>query len=88
MTVEDARIKFKLRTKMLNTKFNYKNEPAYRAALWLCHSCQSSIETQSHILWCPAYAELREGKDINSDKDLIEYIKNVLEFRDKLKITK
>ena len=73
---------------MPNTKFNYKNEPANRGSLWLCHSCQSSIETQSHVLWCPAYAELREGKDIYNDNDLIEYIKKVLELRDKLKITK
>ena len=88
MKLEDARLKFKLRTEMLNIKFNYKNEPANIASLWQCDSCQSSIETQSHILWCPSYVDLREGKNINKDKDLIEYIKKVLKIRDKVKLTK
>ena len=88
MKVEDARIKFKIRTEMLDVKFNYKNVPGHRAKLWLCDSCETSIDSQSHILWCPSYAELREGKDIRSDKDLINYVKSVMKIRDKLKIDK
>ena len=88
MNIHDARIKFKIRTEMIDTKFNYKNDPIHRAKLWQCDSCQSSIETQDHILWCPSYSELREGKNINDDKDLIEYLKKVMKIRDNLKITK
>ena len=88
MDISDARTKFKLRTQMINCKFNYKSDPANSAALWRCDSCQTSIDTQDHILWCPSYAELREGKDINKDSDLIDYIKKVLKIRDKLEITK
>ena len=36
------------------------------------------IETQSHILYCDAYADLRADKDINNNTDLVEYMKNVL----------
>ena len=75
MTLENARVKFKIRTEMLNLKFNYKHMPQNEKTLWQCDSCQSSIETQSHIMWCPAYRELRVGKDINDDNDLIEYVK-------------
>ena len=73
---------------MINCKFNYKNDPVNSAMLWRCDSCQTSIDTQDHILWCPSYSELREGKDIKKDSDLIEYVKKVLKIRDKLKITK
>ena len=88
MNVTDARVKFKLKTKMLEVKFNYKNDPINQATLWRCDSCRSAIDTQGHILWCPAYSELREGKDIKNEKHLIEYVKKVLQIRDKLQITK
>ena len=88
MTMGDARIKFKLRTNMTNVKFNYKNDPANSKSLWQCDSCQSAIETQDHVLWCPAYLELREGKYINNDSHLIDYIRKVLQIRENLKITK
>ena len=73
---------------MLDVKFNYKNNPIHSAKLWLCDSCETSIDTQSHILWCPSYAKLREGKDIRSDEDLINYLKSVMKIRDKLKLIK
>ena len=88
MTLEDARTNFKIRTEMLNLKFNYKHMPQNEKSLWLCDSCQISIESQSHIMWCPAYSELRVGKNINDDKDLIEYVKKVLKIRENLNLTK
>ena len=47
-----------------------------------------NIETQSHILYCEAYSELRAGKDLNSDTDLVQYMKNVLIIREKLNLNK
>ena len=46
------------------------------------------IETQSHILYGDAYADLRADKDINNNADLVEYMKNVLTVREKLHLTK
>ena len=86
--MEDSRVKFKWRTQMIDCKFNYKSDPVNSAELRRCDSCQTSIDTQDHILWCPSYSELREGKDIKNDRDLIEYMKKVLKIRDKLEITK
>ena len=76
MKTEDARVNFSLKSKMYKAKFNYKNDPEYSADLWWCSSCMSGhIETQSHILYCDAYAELRADKDINNNTDLVEYMK-------------
>ena len=43
---------------------------------------------KSYVLVCPAYADLREGKDIQSDKDLVSYMQGVMLIWDKLRITK
>ena len=83
---------FKVEIKLLkfacNVKFNYKNDQQNSRELWKCDSCQSSIETQDHVLWCPAYATIREDKDISNDNDLANYLKQVLIIRDKLNLTK
>lgn len=88
MNISDARLKFKIRTEMIEAKFNYKHDPINSACLWRCDSCQSSIDTQDHIMWCPSYSELREGKNIKNDNDLIEYFQKVMKIREKLKLTK
>ena len=88
MNIRDARIKFKWRTQMINCKFNFKSDPINSAQLWRCDSCQSSIDTQDHILWCPAYVNLREGKTLESDEDLVEYFSSVMKIREKLQLKK
>ena len=89
MKVEDAQVNFSLRSKMYRAKFNYRNDPKYSAELWKCSSCMSGhIESQSHILYCDAYADLRADRDISNNSDLVEYMKNVLTIREKLGLTK
>ena len=39
-----ARTKFAIRTKMTKAKLNYKNDPANKNSLWMCHDCQSVTE--------------------------------------------
>ena len=38
-------------------------------------------DTQTHILTCPGYADLREDKDLSSDKDLVGYFRLVMKER-------
>ena len=86
MNLTNSRVKFSIRSKMLDIKFNYSAK--YERELWLCDSCCSSIKTQSHLLFCPAYSTLREGKDLSNDDHLIGYIQNVMQIRTKLKLRK
>ena len=46
------------------------------------------IQTQSHILYCEAFADLRKDRDLNCDKDLVDYMKSVLIVREKLDLLK
>ena len=88
MNISDARVNFSIRSKMLNCKFNYKNDFINDRCLWRCDSCQTQIDTQSHILVCPAYSGIRDGKDMSCDKDLISYIRQVMLVREKLDLMK
>ena len=84
MKMKDAQIYFKFRTHMTDVKFNYKNDKKNYENLWKCESCLSAIETQSHILWCPAFSDLRIGKDIDNNKHLVDYLNEIMKIRENL----
>ena len=89
LTVTNARHVFKKRTSMTQyVKMNYMNETRYMKDLWKCDSCQTSIDSMSHVLWCPSYSELRTGKDMKNDQDMATYLHNVMLIRRKLEIQK
>ena len=83
LNLADSRLKFALRTKMARTvQANFKGDPIYKSNEWKCHDCKV-LDTQEHIVRCPAYTSLRNGKDLESDKDLVDYFRKVIEIRNK-----
>ena len=85
----EARVYFIKRAKMMQyVKMNFPSDPVYRRELWQSSSCSSHIDTMSHVLWCPAYSNLRENQDIKNDKDLAKYLLQVLIIRSKFDILK
>ena len=83
MTMHQARMHFRLRTKMFKCKMNYMSDPGFKAELWCCDACKN-VDTQAHILWCPEYKQLREGKSLKSDTDIVEYFLKVYAIRAKM----
>ena len=81
MKLRDARTNFRIRGNMIRTKMNMKNDKKFANELWRCDDCQS-MDTQAHIIWCPVFAPLREGKDLKNDSDLVHYYQQVIKFRD------
>ena len=63
-------------------KMNYKGDKMYSKLLWKCENC-TNMDSESHILWCSEYSDLREGKNLNNNKDLCEYIQKVMKKREK-----
>ena len=61
---------------------NFKGDPSYKSNEWKCNVCQV-LDTQEHIMWCPAYSSLRNGKDLKKDKDLVDYFRKVINIRNK-----
>ena len=89
LNLKEARNIFKYRAKMTQyVKRNYPNDPKYRQSLWQCAGCNSAIDTQSHVMWCQAYSDLRKNKDFNDDKDLANYIEEVLKIRETIDTVK
>ena len=85
MNMHDGRMHFRLRSKMFPCKANFKNDPENVASKWLCKACLQ-VDSQSHILTCSAYKQLREGKSLSSDQDVVDYYRKVLRIRTKLNI--
>ena len=81
MKLRDARTFFRLRTQMLPAKFNMKSSPKFSNESWKFDFCKK-IDSQSHIKWCSSFAPLREGRNINDDKDLVNYIQQVFKIRE------
>ena len=87
MNMQDGRMKFQIRSKMFrDVKFNYSSDPVYSSQLWHCSHCDK-IDSQSHVVICESYKYLREGKDLNDDKDLVKYFRDVISLREKLENT-
>ena len=81
LNLSQARTKFKLRSRMLEIKNNFQG--GKDKTRLICEACGVCVETQDHILFCPSYSDLREDKDISNDHDLVNYLREVMERRDK-----
>ena len=85
MNISDARTNFRLRSNTTNCKMNRKSDPGYAANLWKCDAC-GNLDTQCHIMWCPAFTPLREGLDVDNDKDVVHYFQEVFKIRENMTI--
>ena len=47
-------------------KMNQQSNKTFAKQLWKCSEC-GNIDMQSHVLWCPYFASLREGKSLDND---------------------
>ena len=81
MKLRNARTNFRIRGSMLKTKMNMKHNEVFANDLWKCDDCLS-MDSQAHIIWCPAYAPLREGKNLKNDADLVTYYQQVMKIRE------
>ena len=63
-----------------NVKMNFKSDRGYANSLWKCSECQNQ-DTEKHLLWCPGYAEHREGLDLKNDTDLCSYLQIIFNKR-------
>ena len=83
MKLRDARTFYRIRTNMLPAKLNMKNNPKFANELWKCDYCKK-MDSQSHVMWCSAFAPLREGKNVEDDDDLVLYFQQVFKLREEI----
>ena len=67
-------------------KMNFPSDKWYASDSWSCDNCKlTNVEkpkdTQEHVLVCSADENLRQGKNLSEDKDLVDYFRQVLNHR-------
>ena len=82
--VRDARLLFKIRSKMVPTiQMNFPRDKSFASNLWTCSGCRLHRDTQTHVMSCDSYVHLRDGLDLKEDRDLITFFRNLLDCRNK-----
>ena len=69
---------FKIRTNMNKIRGNYKNDPNIVRSGIKCMACGYNSEVNSHIVDCFGYTDLRVGKDLRIDKDMVNFFREVM----------
>ena len=79
-SLKDVRDTFRARTQLVEgIKGNFKNR--FRNSDMQCQGCKSMEDSQLHVLVCGAYGDLRVGKDLEKDSDMVEYFREVVRRR-------
>ena len=73
---------FRIRTNMNDLKGNFKNMYKNTPGGVSCKACGFENEVNSHVLKCVEYADLRQGKDLSNNADLVKYFRDVMSRRD------
>ena len=96
LNLSEARMKLKINAFMTPTiKMNFPSDTEFTNQFWTCSGCAGSDgdgvgggsgvagrrDTQQHVLICPGYAELRDGIDLENDRDLVKYFTQVINRR-------
>ena len=84
----NARTIFRFRVDLFEAKSNFKHKPDYKKEKYLCDSCESEIDVNTHVLFCPSYSMLREERNLHDDGDLANYLQKVLEIRTNLRLNR
>ena len=68
---------------MLDVAGNYSHHTKYEATGWLCQACDLHIrEDQDHITQCKGYTDLLHGRNMDDDKELVEFYRLVMARRE------
>ena len=74
----DAKMRFKISSQMVpEVKMNFQSDSKFKSELWECKGC-GKRDTQSHLMSCKDYEDLRQGKDLSNDKNLVGYFKSII----------
>ena len=92
LNISQARLRFKLKTSMTPTvRMNFPSDAEFTDQLWTCTGCSDLTDmagammgrrdTQTHIMACPGYDDLRQDINLEEDRDLVKYFSLVIKRR-------
>ena len=72
---------FRIRTNMNEIRGNFKHDFRYKKSGVMCVACGGEEEVNSHVMVCPEYEDLRQGRDLANNNDLVYYFRKVMSRR-------
>ena len=84
----NARMLLRFRPEKFEAKKNVSHEPEFKKERYLCDSCETEVDENTHVLFCHSYKSLRENISLNNDTHLAKYLYKVLQIRSKLRLTR
>ena len=75
---------FRIRTNMNELKGNFKHSKKNLKTGVLCVACGLEEEVNSHVLDCPMYVDLKQGKDFSENRDLVTFFREVMARREEV----
>ena len=81
MVLPDARLAFRIKSKMIDLKPYYKGKKQYKADGYKCEMCWKEVETITHCMECEGYNDERENLDLDNDYDLVQFFTLVMKKR-------
>ena len=67
---------------MIDVKDNMRNK--YNKTSTTCDACDmGTSESQAHVMVCPGYEDVRVGKDLMVDRDLVPHYGEVMLIQEK-----
>ena len=77
-----ARTTWEVRSHMLRVAGNYPGHNKYAATGWQCQACRLQVrEDQEHLASCVGYADIRTGRDLSVEDELVSFIMSVMARR-------
>ena len=68
---------------MLRVAINCLGHKRYEATGWRCQACPYMVrEDQDHLSQCSGYADLRDGIDLDSEEELVNFLSLVMKRRE------
>ena len=75
---------FRIKTNMNEIKGNFKHDVKNKVEGIACVACWSEDEVNSHVMTCDKYQDLRVGRDLDKDSDLVNFFRDVMARRDEI----
>jgi hypothetical protein len=63
-------------------KFQVQNFTNTKFSTYPTGDALDALDSQEHLLWCSSYAELRMGKNLVNEKDLVSYYRDILKQKE------
>ena len=81
LNLSQSRLRYKIRAEMIPTvQMNFQSDRKFTHNIWKCEC--GHMDSQTHLQnFCPLYDDIRKGKDMSNDEDIVDFFRQVIARR-------